>query len=122
MFLCQSTFGNEISKRESKPTPYPEQEHLSGSVVFIVNLTAPNKQSFRAKLAFKACDHLSNSQTISKFAKSFGVEVTLSCFKQLSLILCLILELFNYISFEERLWFAVTSGLIFSFDNPLGSH
>ena len=121
MLLCQSTFGNEISERESKPTPHPEQEHLSGSV-FIVNLTAPNKQSFRAKLAFKACDHLSNSQTINKLAKPFGVEVTLSCFKQLSLILYLILELFNYISFEERLWFAVTSGLIFSFDNPLGSH
>ena len=81
----------------------------------------PNKQSFRINLAFKSCDHLSNSWKIYKFTSLFWVKDALSCFKQLTVNLNLILELLIYISFGKRLSFAVQGGLIFSFNNPLDS-
>ena len=59
-FLPQSKFGTAKSERESNPIPYLELEYLSGSI-FLVNVTTPNKQHFRAKSAFKYCGHLSNS-------------------------------------------------------------
>ena len=59
-FLPQSKFGNKASERESNPIPYLGSEYVSRST-FLVNLTARNKQSYRVKLAFKSCDHLSNS-------------------------------------------------------------
>ena len=44
----------------------------------LVNLTAPKKRSFTSKLAYKYCDHLSNSQMINKITTLFRVKVTLS--------------------------------------------
>ena len=52
----------------------------------------------------------------------FGVKGALSCFKQLPGNSNLILELFIYTSFGERLLFDVKGGINFSFDNPLDSH
>ena len=48
------------SEQESNPIPYPEYEYFLGSA-FLVISTVPDKQSFRVDLAFKSCDHLSNS-------------------------------------------------------------
>ena len=52
---------------------------------FLVNLTAPNKQSFRVRPMFTSCDYSSISYTINKFTTLFGVKATLPCLKQLCL-------------------------------------
>ena len=70
--------------------PYPEKEFLLDSG-FAVKITAPNKQSFRVKSALKSLNHVSNSWQINNFTTFLGVKITLSCFKQLPLLLFLIL-------------------------------
>ena len=60
-FLPQSKFGIEKSEREWNPIPFPEWEDLSVSASFLAHLTLPNNHYFRVKLAFKSCDHVSNS-------------------------------------------------------------
>ena len=61
--LPQSKFGSEKCEREPNAAPHPD--YLSGSA-FLINLTAPNKQSFKVNSAFKSCDHVSNLYTINK--------------------------------------------------------
>ena len=46
-------------KKKSNLIPYPEQEYLSGSVLLLI-LTAPNKQPFTSKSAFKSLINVSN--------------------------------------------------------------
>ena len=48
------------SEPESNPMLYQLYLYISESV-FLVNFTAPDKQSFRVKSVFKSRDHLSNS-------------------------------------------------------------
>ena len=55
-----SKSGNDQNEQKSNPVPYLEWEYLCQSA-FLVNWTAPNKEDFRIKLAFKSCDYLSNS-------------------------------------------------------------
>ena len=100
-FLPQE-FKIEKSQREPNPMPYPECEYLSRSA-FLVNLAAPNKQSFGVKTVFKPRDHASSSQRTNKFTTFLPVKVTLSCFKQLLLNLTLVFELLVPINFGERL-------------------
>ena len=59
---------------------------------------------------------------MNKFTTLLVGKVTFSCFKQLPLNSTLIFELFAHLSHGEKLLFGVIEGLIFSFDNPLGSH
>ena len=73
---------NKNSEPESNSMQYQLYLHISESV-FSVSFTAPDKQSFRVKSAFKSRDHLSNSLTINKFTTLFRVKGALSsCFKQ----------------------------------------
>ena len=58
--LPPSRPGYGKSEREANPVPYLEYKYLFWSVV-LVNLTAPNKQSFRVKSVLKSCDHVSDS-------------------------------------------------------------
>ena len=51
---------NNNTEREWNPIPFPIYTYLSGSV-FLVNLTAANKQSFKVKSVFKPRDRVSNS-------------------------------------------------------------
>ena len=97
------------------------KQYLSRSA-FLVILTFPNKQFLRVNSAFKYFDHELNSQTIDKFTTMFGVNVTLSCFKLLTLNSNNILELLIQTSFGESILFAVKGGVIFSYENALGSH
>ena len=97
MFLPMLPSSNEKSEREVNATPYPEQEHLSGSSFSII-LRFANKQSFKVKSVFKSCDYVSNSQTLSKFTTLCGVKGALN--------FSLILDLFH-ISFGKTLLFAV---------------
>ena len=55
-------------EHDSNPISCPELEYLSG-LLTSVNLTAPNKQSFRAKKLFNSRDHASTSWAINKFTK-----------------------------------------------------
>ena len=72
-----TTFLPQSKEQESNPTPYLKN-NLSGSA-FLINLTAPNKQTFRVKSAFNSCDlHL------------FEVKITLFSFKRLALNFTLI--------------------------------
>ena len=70
---------------------------------------------------FKSRDYASNSQAIIKFTTLFGVNI-LSCFKHFPLNLNLIFELFIQSSYREKLLFALTECLFFTFDNALDVH
>ena len=59
---------------------------------------------------------------MNKFTTFLGLRFILPCFKQLVLNSSLYLELFIYLSFGERLWFAVIRDLIFVFENSSDSH
>ena len=52
----------------------------------------------------------------------FGVNVILSCFKLLTLNSNNILELLIHASFGESILFTVKGGVIFSYENALGSY
>ena len=56
---------------------------------------------------------------MNKFTTFLVVKVILSCFKQLPLNSTLILELLIHLTFGERLLFAVTKGLNFSFESVI---
>ena len=72
--------------------PHLEKEFLLDSE-FVVNITAPNKQSSGVKSVLKSLNHVSNSWQINNFTTFLGVKITLSCFKQLPLNLTVILNL-----------------------------
>ena len=59
IIFLQPEFESEKSERDVNPKPYLEWEYLSRST-FLVDWTAPNKQSFRAKSEFKSCDSVFN--------------------------------------------------------------
>ena len=107
---------------------YENCERISNAVatifvfIWIIILTLLNrsKQSYRVKLVFKSCEHLSNSQE-NEFTTLFGLNVTLSCCKQLPLNSDLYSRIIHPYNFWRKLWFAVEGSLIFSFDNPLDS-
>ena len=59
-FLPILSAGNENSKCESNPIPYPLYKYFFRSA-FLANLAPPNKHSFEQKSEISSRDHASNS-------------------------------------------------------------